>query len=64
MSNAFLYGNDSSTGSALTVTAPAGVMVIISKDGKTKTRTAGADGMAIFKGLSSGEWTLSITDEE
>lgn len=64
MSNAFLYGNDSSTGSALTVTAPAGVMAIISKDGKTKTRTTGADGVAVFKGLSSGEWTLSITDEE
>ena len=64
MSNAFLYGNDSSTGSALTVTAPAGAMVIISKDGKTKTRTAGVDGVAIFKGLSSGELTLSITDGE
>ena len=50
------------TGAALTVTAPAGCTVIVSKDGKTKTRTAGADGVAVFNGLASGEWTVTITD--
>ena len=50
------------SGGTLTVTAPSGCTVTVSKDGKTKTKTAGADGVAVFKGLASGEWTLSITD--
>ena len=52
------------TGGTLTVTAPAGVTVTVSKDGKTKTKVAGADGLAVFKGLKSGQWTLTITDGE
>lgn len=65
MGTAFLYGNGGctgGTGAALTVTAPAGATVTVSKDGKTKTKVAGADGVAVFKGLSSGDWLLSITD--
>ena len=64
MGTAFLYGNGCSggTGATLTVTAPAGCTVTISRDGKAKTKTAGADGLAVFKGLSSGDWLLSITD--
>lgn len=50
------------SGCTLTVTAPARCTVTVSKDGKTKTKTAGTDGVAVFKGLSSGEWTLSIAD--
>lgn len=52
------------TGGTLMVTAPAGVTVTVSKDGKTKTKTAWADGLAVFKGLKSGQWTLTITDGE
>lgn len=52
------------TGGTLMVTAPAGVTVTVSKDGKTKTKTSGADGLAVFKGLKSGQWTLTITDGE
>ena len=52
------------SGAALTVNAPAGCTVTVSKDGKTKTKTAGADGVAVFKGLSTGEWTVTITDGE
>ena len=52
------------TGATLTVTAPSGCTVTVSKDGKTKTKTAGADGVAVFKGLKSGQWTLTITDGE
>ena len=49
-------------GGTLTVTAPAGVTVAVSKDGKTKTKVAGSDGIAVFKGLASGEWMVTITD--
>lgn len=52
------------TGAALTVTAPAGATVTVSKDGKSKTKVADTYGVTVFKGLSSGEWTLSITDGE
>lgn len=50
------------TGAALTVNAPVGATVSVSKDGKTKTKTANADGLAVFKGLATGTWTLTITD--
>lgn len=63
MGTAFLYGNGSSggKGAALTVTAPAGSTVTVSKDGKTKTKVAGSDGVVVFKGLETGTWTLTIT---
>lgn len=54
-------GGSGGTGATLTITAPAGCTVTVSKDGKTKTKVAGADGVAVFKGLESGEWTLTIT---
>lgn len=50
------------TGGTLTVTAPAGVTVTVSKDGKVKTKTADSSGTAIFKGLDSGTWTVTISD--
>lgn len=52
----------STDGGTLTVTAPAGSTVTVSKDGKTLTRVAGADGIVIFRGLETGTWNLSITD--
>lgn len=55
-------GGGGGTGATLTVTAPAGATVTVSKDGKSKTKTAGTDGLAVFKGLTTGEWTVSITD--
>lgn len=64
-SNVPMYGfggGSGGTGAALTVTAPARATVTVSKDGKSKTKVAGTDGVAVFKGLSSGDWTLSITD--
>ena len=52
-----------SSGGKLTVTTPgAGITVNVSKDGKTKTKLSGADGTAVFKGLESGDWVLTITD--
>lgn len=55
-------GGAGGTGATLTVEAPALFTVTVSKDGKTKTKTAGTDGLAVFKGLSTGEWTVTITD--
>lgn len=60
-----LYGFGASgggSGGTLTVTAPANVTVTVSKDGKTKTKNSGTSGVVVFKGLSSGTWTLAITD--
>lgn len=51
------------TGGTLTVTAPAGVTVTVSKDGKTKTRVVNSSGIAVFKGLASGTWTVTITGD-
>ena len=58
------FGGGGGTGGTLTVTAPAGVSVTVSKDGKSKRKAAGADGIAVFKGLATGVWTLTITDGE
>ena len=55
-------GGSGGAGATLTVTAPAGCTVTVSKDGKTKTKVAGADGVAVFKGLATGTWTVTITD--
>ena len=52
------------SGGTLTVTAPSGCTVTVSKDGKTKTKTAGADGVVVFRGLATGQWTVTITDGE
>ena len=51
-------------GATLTVTAPALCTVTVSTDAKSKTKVADTDGVAVFKGLSTGDWTLSITDGE
>ena len=56
------FGGSGGKGAALTVNAPAGCTVTVSKDGKTKTKVAGTDGVAVFKGLATGTWTLTITD--
>ena len=66
MGTCFLYGSGGSggKGAALTVTVPGGSTVTVSKDGKSKTKVAGSDGIVVFKGLQSGTWTLSITDGE
>ena len=53
------------SGGKLTVTTPgAGITVAAARDGKTKTKVSGADGTAVFKGLESGDWVLTITDGE
>ena len=62
-----LYGFSASggEGGTLKVNAPPLVAVTITnKAGKTKTKTANADGMAIFNGLASGEWNVTIVNSD
>lgn len=49
------------SGGTLTVTGIAGHTVTATKDGKTYTRTFNNVGVAVFKGLSTGTWTLTMT---
>ena len=56
------FGGGSGAGATLTVTAPVGATVTVSKDGKIKTKVADSTGVAVFKGLSTGEWTVIITN--
>ena len=55
-------GGSGGVGGTLTVNAPAGAVVTVSKDGKSKTKTAGDDGTAIFQGLKGGLWTVTISN--
>lgn len=57
------FGASGGTGGTLTVTAPANVAVTVSKDGKAKTKNSGTSGVAVFKGLASGTWTVTITSD-
>lgn len=50
------------TGATLTVTTPAeGVTVTVTKGELSYTKTTGADGTAVFPGLESGTWTITIS---
>ena len=48
-------------GGTLTVTGIAGHTVTATKDGKTYTRTFNSGGVAVFKGLSTGTWTVTMS---
>lgn len=59
------FGTGGGEGGTLKVNAPPMVAVTITnKAGKTKTKTANADGMAIFKGLASGKWNVTIVNSD
>ena len=49
------------SGGTLTVTGIAGHTVTVTKDGKTYTRTFNSGGVAVFKGLSTGTWTVKMS---
>ena len=49
------------SGGTLTVTGIVGHTVTATKDGKTYTRTFNSIGVAVFKGLSTGTWILTMT---
>ena len=50
-------------GGTLTVTAPAGCTVTVSKDDKIRTKSSGATGVAVFRGLETGTWTVTIAKD-
>jgi len=52
----------SGTGCTLTITAPAGAAITVAnKAGKVKSKTVGANGLVVFRGLTEGTWTITIT---
>lgn len=52
----------SKSGGILKVTTTSGIPVTASNGSKTYIKTADERGVAVFKGLSSGTWTVSISD--
>lgn len=51
------------SGCTLTITAPAGAAITVAnKAGKVKSKTVGANGLAVFRGLTEGKWTITITN--
>lgn len=60
-----LYGFGGKSGraaSTLTITAPVGATVTVSKDGKSKPSKVATTGTVVFKGLETGTWTITITN--
>lgn len=57
-------GGGGGTGGTLVVTAPIGVTVTATNSvlGKTTTRVANYEGIATFRGLATGTWTVNCTD--
>ena len=55
-------GKSGRAASTLTITAPVGAIVTVSKDGKSKPSKVATTGTVVFKGLETGTWTLTITN--
>ncbi len=53
-------GGGGGTGCTLTITAPVGSTVTVSKDGKSKPSKVATTGTVVFKGLETGTWTITI----
>lgn len=51
------------SGCTLTITAPAGAAITVSNTaGKVKSKTVDANGLAVFRGLTDGKWTITISN--
>lgn len=50
------------TGGTLVVTGVAGDIITATKDGKTYSRTFNSAGKAVFRGLATGIWALTMTN--
>ena len=55
-------GSGSGTGGTLTISAPVGSTITITKDGKSYSKLVDAEGIALFKGLDGGTWNIYSTD--
>lgn len=55
-------GGGGGTGCTLTITAPLGATVTVSKDNKAKPSKVATTGTVVFKGLETGTWTITITN--
>lgn len=55
-------GKSRRAASTLTITAPVGATVTVSKDGKAKPSKVATTGTVVFKGLETGTWTITITN--
>lgn len=55
-------GGSGGSGEVLTVHAPAGCTVTLTKDGKSRTNPADSSGTAVFRGLDDGTWEITISD--
>lgn len=56
--------NTIGNGATLEISGVAGNTVIISKDGISKTKVFDTNGIARFVGLSDGEWSITMYDDE
>ena len=59
-----MTGGGAGSGATLVVSCPANVTVTVSKDDKSYTKNSGNLGSATFKGLATGEWTVTIEGNE
>lgn len=51
------------SGCTLTITAPAGAAITVTNTaGKVKSKTVGANGLVVFRGLTEGTWEITITN--
>lgn len=55
-------GGGAGNGGTLVVSSPASVTVTLSNGVKTYTKVSDSSGQAVFKGLPTGTWTLTITN--
>ena len=57
-----MTGGGGGAGATLVVTGVVGSTCTVSKDTKTYTKTFGTDAKATFKGLTTGAWTVTMTN--
>ena len=57
-----MTGGGGGAGATLVVTGVVGSICTVSKDTKTYTKTFGTDAKATFKGLTTGSWTVTMTN--
>lgn len=57
-------GTGGGSGATLVITGVAGDICTITKNGKSKTKTFAADGTAIFKGLATGTWSVTMSNPD